>query len=197
MRPVGAGIRQPVGVRQPVRPAAAVVLALALGGLAACSGGTKKIEAASSDATTTTTLSAADEATSSTTLKPATSVAPTTTTQRLSSTTIAYFTVPSTTTEPPGSGGSFPSGESVGRRFTDAVMDGNRSAAAALAPKSVLDQFEPWKPAQRGTVDGTAYPTYKYSGGTTKGAFDFSTRPTIFVHCTVEKGQVTTCATGD
>lgn len=197
MRPFPSGVCEPVGVhRSPALVGLSLCLAGALG-VAACSGRDKKVLAAASDATSTTLAAVADPG-ATTTLAPAAGATTSTTKAApATSSTIAYFTVPSSTTEAPGSGGSFPPGESVGRRFIDAVMDGQRSAATPLAGQAVIDQFEPWKPYSRSNDQGVSVPGYRYSGGTTKGAFDATLKPTVFVHCTVDKGKVTACSFGE
>jgi hypothetical protein len=202
MHPETRGRREPVGVQhRPSRTAVAAALAIAaaLGGVAACSGGTKKIDASSpGEVTTSTSVDAQPRAEVTTTLKPATGPSTSTTKKpAATSSTIAYFTVPPSTAAQPPDGGGYEPGESVGRKFTDAVVDGKRADATPLAAKAVIDQFEPWKPYSRQNDQGVKVPDYRYTGSTKRGSFNATLAPTVFVHCEVDTGKVVSCSFGE
>jgi hypothetical protein len=186
-----------VSIRRPVL--FALTLAAALGGVAACSrGGSSKIEAASSTSTSSTLAGTGETTTSigpgSSTTHGATS---STKAGTPTSSTIAYFTVPPSTTAAPPDGGGYEPGESVGRKFVDAVMDGKKAAATPLATAAVIKQFEPWKPYARSNDQGVTVPDYHYSGSTKKGDFTAVLAPTVTVRCGVDTGKVVACSFGE
>lgn len=180
-----------------VAAATALALAAALGGLAACTGsGPARTTAA--DATTSSSAGGDGGAATDGTSTSSSGAGATTTVKggAPTSSTIAYFTVPPPTSAPPPDGGGYEPGESVGRRFTDAVIDGKRSDAVPIATPEVIKQLEPWKPYSR-SDGGAQVPNYRYNGNPRRGSFDATLAPTIFLHCNVDTGKVVSCAFGE
>jgi len=185
-------------IRLPGQPVlVALALSVALGGFAGCRGGSDQTQSASSDGTSTS-VGAGDGVTSLTT-EPVPGGASTTSTKKSAptSSTIAYFTLPPSTKAPAPDGGSYEPAEAAGRRFVDAVLDGNRASAASFASKQAMDELEPWKPYSRQNDQGVVVPDYRFQGSTKKGTFDATLAPTRFLHCSVDSGKVLTCSFGE
>lgn len=76
--------------------------------------------------------------------------------------------------------------------FFNALVEGDRSAAANVAPDDVIATFEPWEPIEPDPDLGPA--SLLYEGG---GDFSMLLGPTLSVFCEVEGAIVTNCLFGE
>lgn len=76
------------------------------------------------------------------------------------------------------------------RTLFDAVVAGDRGAAAPIATDDVLAVFEPWSPLDPDAPDG---PSFTVDGSTGSGVL----APTVTVFCEAEGGVVVRCSFGE
>ena len=84
------------------------------------------------------------------------------------------------------------SDDDLAQVFYEAVLSGDRSVAAEVAPADVLAEFEPWEPIP--ADDSLGSPTLTENPD---GSFNMLLGSTITVYCETQEGVVTLCGFGE